>query len=417
MPRRQRRKPLAQLEHGTRIYAPSAGEARFRVIAVDPVSNKRIAYKCPTEEQARAKAREFDQFVAQSAPIRDRREDGPRTVARLAQSYVDLHLSTLSLRYREKQQYLIRRWIVPVIGVRTVTAWTPADSARVLAAVRSAGLSDALVQDVGGAMRGLVTHARRLRWLTSLSEDPMWMVRYAKTASVQGATALYVPRASLPTDKDCEALFDAMRSVGHERWATAMNLAHRSGLRWGELIALTPADIEFAPSRVVHVRRAVEQGARGPAAYKPPKNGKARTSIFPRSLVDELRDLVHDASERGGRAALLFPSQSGGIMRRTTFQSIWIRAADDAGWPMTSPLRRSAGYGSTNKGWRWTGSAKWSPHDLRHVAACWMLFDVGLDPAIVADKMGHSDPAFTIKRYVGIRGDADATATSATENW
>lgn len=59
--------------------------------------------------------------------------------------------------------------------------------------------SDALVHDIGGAKRGVVTHARRLRWLTRLGEDPMWMVRYAKTASVQGEASIYVPRASLPT--------------------------------------------------------------------------------------------------------------------------------------------------------------------------------------------------------------------------
>ena len=43
--------------------------------------------------------------------------------------------------------------------------------------------------------------------------------------------------------------------------------------------------------------------------------------------------------------------------------------------------------------------------------------NVGLDPAIVADKLGHADPAFTIKRYIGIRGDADATATRLTDAW
>jgi hypothetical protein len=27
-----------------------------------------------------------------------------------------------------------------------------------------------------------------------------------------------------------------------------------------------------------------------------------------------------------------------------------------------------------------------------------MLFDLGLDPAVVADKLAHVDPAFTIRR-------------------
>ena len=417
MPSRYRKKPLAQLEHGTRIYSPSAGEPRHRVVSTDPTSGGRVFAKCPTEEAARQKAREFEHLVAQGAPIPLPGEEGPRTVERLAASYVGEHLAGLSLRYREKHEYLLRRWILPRIGKRTVSAWTPSDSSAVILAVRKAGVSDALVQDVGSAMRALVTHGRRLRWLTAQSQDPMWMVRYAKTAAVQGAPSIYVPRASLPIDEQCDALFDAMEAQGHRRWATAMRLTHRSGLRWGELIALQAGDIAFEPVRVVHVRRAVEQGASGPPSLKPPKNGKVRTTIFPKSLVDELRALVEEVTWSTGDGGLLFASASGRIIRRSNFQQIWIRAADLAGWPMTTPLQRSAGYGERNNGWRWTGAAKWSPHDLRHVAACWMLFDLGLDPAVVADKFGHADPAFTMKRYIGIRGDADAAAMTVTDQW
>lgn len=417
MPTSYRKKPFAQLEHGTRIYAPSPREERYRVVASDPVSGERIFVKCRTEEQARAKARELEQFIAQSAPIRDPHEIGPRTVERLAARYTDDHLSGLSMRFREKQTYLLRRWVLPRIGHTKVTAWTPADSSAVIASVRRAGSSDALVQDVGAVMRALVTHARRLRWLTAQSEDPMWMVRYAKKSAVQGASAVYVPRSALPTDEDCNALFNAMEDLGHHRWAVAMRLVHRTGLRWGELAALQAHDIEFEPARIVHVRRAVEQPTRGPASLKTPKNGKTRTTIFPKSLTGDLRELVDETVESDGPEGLLFRSASGRIIRRSNFQQVWIRTADRAGWPMATPLRRSAGYGEAHKGWRWTGAAKWSPHDLRHVAACWMLFDLRLDPAVVADKLGHADPNFTIKRYIGVRGDADAAAMAVTNDW
>jgi len=412
----RRKKPLAQLEHGTRIYAPSSAKARYRVVANDPVSGERIFVTLRTEEEARAKARELEQFIAHAAPTRDSKELGPRTVQRLADRYVEEHLSTVSTRFREKQQHLLKRWVLPYLAARTVTAWTPADSAAVLNAARRAGMSDATVQDIGSVLRALVTHARRLRWLTVQSEDPMWMVRYAKTAAVQGNTALYVPRSSLPTDDDCNRLFTALEALGHQRWATAMRLTHRSGLRWGELIALTPADLDFA-QRVVHVRRAVEQASSGPPALKLPKNNRTRTTIFPKSLTAELLALAEATVAERGANGLLFPTRTGELVRRSSFQTIWVRAADTAGWPMTTPLQRSAGYGEKNKGWRWTGAAKWSPHDLRHAAACWMLFDLKLDPAVVADKLGHADPNFTIKRYIGVRGDADAAAMCATEDW
>lgn len=409
-----RKKPLAQFEHGTRIYAPSSGETRYRVVTTD-TAGQRVFVKCRTEEDARAKARELEQFLAQAAPIRDPGGD-VRTVARLAERYTADHLAGLSTRFREKQAYVLRRWVLPHLADKTVTAWTPADSAAVITAARAAGSSDATVQDVGAAMRALVTHARRLRWLTAQSEDPLWTVRYAKRSSIQGAATIYVPRSSLPTDEDCNRLFAALEHLGHPRWATAMRLAHRSGVRWGELIALQARDLSFDP-RVVRVRRAVEQPTRGPAALKTPKNGKTRTTIFPKSLTAELEALADSTERAHGPEGLLFPTATGDIVRRSNFQPIWVRAADAAGWPMETPLTRSAGYGEKNKGWRWTGSAKWTPHDLRHVAACWMLFDLKLDPAVVADKLGHADPNFTIRRYIGVRGDADQAANNATEDW
>jgi hypothetical protein len=163
MARRYRKKPLVQFEHGTRVYAPSDGESRYRVVASDPASGERIFAKVATEDQARSKAREFEQLLAHAAPIRDPRSEAPRTVSHLADRYSADHLAGLSLRYREKQEYVLRRWVLPHLGELHVTQWTPADSMAVLAAVRAAGRSDALVQDVGATMRALVTHARRRR--------------------------------------------------------------------------------------------------------------------------------------------------------------------------------------------------------------------------------------------------------------
>ncbi|MCU1499714.1 MAG: integrase family protein [Acidimicrobiales bacterium] len=245
----------------------------------------------------------------------------------------------------------------------------------------------------------------------------MWLVSYSSKATTQGESAVYVPRSTLPTDAQCADLFAAMADKGDARWALAMRLAHRSGLRWGELTGLQAADVEIERHRIIHVRRAVEQTSAGPPTLKLPKNGRIRTTIFPKSLTDDLSVLVDDVTATVGPTGLLFPNRTGGLARRSSFQQVWIKAADAAGWPMASPLRRSAGYGEGNKGWRWTGAAEWTVHDLRHAAACWMLFDLHLDPAVVAEKLGHADPAFTVKRYVGVRGNPDEQATLLTDGW
>jgi hypothetical protein len=31
--------------------------------------------------------------------------------------------------------------------------------------------------------------------------------------------------------------------------------------------------------------------------------------------------------------------------------------------------------------------------------------------------LGHADPTFTIKRYIGVRGDPDTAAIAVTDGW
>lgn len=342
------RKPVAVFEHGTRIYAPVDGERRHRIVARDPATGERIFVAAGTEPEARLRAREIEERLDAAASIREP-DRWSRTVEDLARRYVDDHLTSKSNRYREKHQYLLRAWILPAIGSRPVIEWNSAESDRVLASVRRAGRSDALVQDVGSAMRALVTYARRLRWLTARDDDPMWLVSYSTKSTRQGETATFIPRSTLPTDDQCAALFDAMADQGQPRWALAMRLVHRSGLRWGELTGLQADDIELEPNRIVHVRRAVEQTSAGPPTLKRPKNGKTRTTFFPKSLADDLAQLVDDVTADHGPTGLLFPNWSGGLARRSSFQQVWIKAADAAGWPMTAPFAAPPATASTTR--------------------------------------------------------------------
>ena len=247
-------------------------------------------------------------------------------------------------------------------------------------------------------MRALVTYAHKARWLPR-SLDPMWLVSYSPAAEYQGQANGFVPREALPTDEECAALFAAMSDLGETGWALAMRLKHRCGARWGELIALRPVDLEFTPHRVVRIERAVEQSGAG-LALKSTKNQHKRWSTFPASLTGDLREHADKVSATYGSDALLFPEANAAFAERRKFQRLWVRAAVRAGWPMKSP-----------------GAARWHPHDLRHVAACWMLFDVKLDPAVVSMMLGHANPAFTLSRYVGTRGDSKVNAIALTDAW
>ena len=390
----RRRKPLVSYEYGTRVYAPSEGEPRHRVVATD-ADGQRLFAKFSSEDAARQRAREIEGRLASSVLLPGR-ANAPTTVGGLIDRYL-VSLSSRSIRYAERQEYLLRMWVRPVLGDHALSAWTPSDSEAVLDRARRP-LAPSTVQNVGSAMRALVTFAFKNRWIPR-EADPMWLVRYSPTAEIQGQAIGYVARSSLPTDEECNRLFKALDAAEQPIWALAMRLKHRSGLRWGELIALRPVDLDFDSQRVVRVHRAVEQSRQG-LAIKGTKNRQRRVSTFPASLVEPLEAWSHRVEREHGSEGLLFPGTDGGFANRRTFQRIWARAARDAGWPMK---RKTA--------------AVWHPHDLRHVAACWLLFDVHLDPAVVATLLGHANAAFTLSRYVGVRGDLSSTVTAATEDW
>lgn len=394
MPRRKYAKPIATFEHGTKVYGPSEAEPRYRVISKD-ATGTRVFARFHVEGDARDHARAVELALSTTACVPGRL-GAPVTVGQLIDRYL-ANLGSRSTRYVERQEYLLRMWVRPVLGDRPLDSWTSSDSEQVLDRARDQ-LAQVTVQNVGSAMRSLVTFAFKNRWLTRDS-DPMWLVRYSPTPDHQGEAIGFVERSSLPTDEQCEALFQALVEHGHPTWALAMRLKHRSGVRWGELIALRPCDLDFSPQRIVRIGRAVEQSQQG-LAIKPTKNRQRRTSVFPASLVAPLKLLSTATEHAGGSDALLFPGNDGGYANRRTFQRHWARAANTAGWPMKSAT-----------------ASVWHPHDLRHVAACWLLFDVGLDPAAVSRLLGHANASFTMSQYVGVRGDLDSLATRATDAW
>ena len=379
--RTYRKKPLVVFENGTRIYSPSSGEARFRVVALN-VDGGRAFAKFDDEDSARRHARRLDEDLSRYGRLAN--ATAPVTVGELARRYL-ASLGAMSVRYQERQAWVVRCWIVPHLGDLALRQWTSGASEELLAVAR-ATLAPATVQNIGSTMRSLVTFASKHRWL-SRDDDPMWRVSYSPRPEHQGQVVGYIPRDSLPTDQQCNELFVALEDLSHPKWALAMRLKHRSGLRWGELIALRPCDVDVQPHRIVRVERAVEQSPLG-RRIKTTKNRQQRYSVYPASLTTALTRHIDEVRSQNGDDGLLFAGPDGGFAERKWFLRIWWRAARAADWPAKGKQ-----------------AAAWHPHDLRHSAACWMLFDLRWDPAVVALLLGHANANFTLTRYVGVRGD------------
>jgi integrase len=114
-----------------------------------------------------------------------------------------------------------------------------------------------------------------------------------------------------------------------------------TGLRWGEAIALTVADVEFLKRRITVHRNAVQVGQEFEVGQT--KGKENRTVPVAASVLSRL------ATRCEGKAAddLLFPARAGGYLKRPSY--------DETGWFNRAVERAEV--------------QRITPHDLRHTCA------------------------------------------------
>jgi integrase len=157
-----------------------------------------------------------------------------------------------------------------------------------------------------------------------------------------------------------------------------------TGLRWGEAIALTVADVEFLKRRISVHRNAVQVGQKFEVGQT--KGKENRTVPVAASVLSRL------AARCEGRSAddLLFPARGGGYLKRPSY--------DETGW-FNRAVERAQVQTIT-------------PHDLRHTCAS-LAVSSGANVLAVSRMLGHNDPSVTLRIYADLfDSDLDAVAVN-----
>ena len=395
---------VVELGYGITVYPDREEKGRWRAVWYE--DGKRQQCEAGTEQKLAAKLEKVTERLEADAP------NMKRPGADLIRHYLDPDRLPVDERWSRKhadtQRRLCERFAAPVIDAVTCqdiktghtqkivnAAPTPGEGNRVhrmISALVSAGLE-------GGYLAS--PRLAKVHWQAGDRELP------APQVTVAGESGLWVGPAEIPAGGDIGKLGRALAAGRHgERDELMVNTAAYSGLRWGELAALTIAQVDQA-DRVITVDRKVVEVA-GHLYVEAPKCRKYRRTIYPRRTPDgyplagRLAARIEEAraeQEAGTNPlGLIFPSPKGKHWRSSNFnRGVLQRAYLAIGW-------RDA-----------EGNGRWTWHSLRHVFCTTALFVWKLDPTDVSRMAGHANYRITLDMYVGSTAGVLDRARQATD--
>ena len=395
---------VVELGYGITVYPAREESGRWRAVWYE--DGKRQQCEAGTEQKLAAKLEKVTERLEADAP--NMKLPG----AALIRHYLDPDRLPVDERWSRKhadtQRRLCERFAAPVIDAVTCQDIKTGHTQKIVNAAPTPGegnrvhrMISALVS--AGLESGYLANPRlaKVHWQAGDRELP------APQVTVAGESALWVDPAEIPAGSDIGKLGRALAAGRHgERDELMANTAAYSGLRWGELAALTIAQVDQA-DRVITVDRKVVEVA-GHLYVEAPKCRKYRRTIYPRRtpdgypLAERLAARIEEARAEQGAGTnplgLIFPSPKGKHWRSSNFNRNVLKRAYLA------------------VGWRdGNGNGRWTWHSLRHVFCTTALFAWKLDPTDVSRMAGHANYRITLDMYVGSTAGVLDRARQATD--
>ena len=247
----------------------------------------------------------------------------------------------------------------------------PADVRALLGLLRSRGASTSEIRKTRAALSALFATAVEDGLLRS---NPIQGARVPAARSTEGALDEH---AKALTREELALLLASIP----EDWRLFFELLAHSGLRISEAVGLTWEHLDLGDSPRIKVREQVYRGRR-----RRLKSGAGRRDI-PLSAGMAARVLAYRRDSFRGPQAPVFRSPRGGPL-----------SPPNVGRDVLHPAREVAGM-------PWV-----TFHSFRHTCAS-LLFEAGRNVKQVAEWLGHTDPAFTLRTYVHLMdagvGDAE----------
>lgn len=285
---------------------------------------------------------------------------------------------TIAASTYDRYRVAVHSQLIPQYGGTKIADLTPAQLRAGVQGMVRAGYADATVRHVYGVLRTALKAA--------VDDDLIPKTPFRNVKLPQ-----YRPKMRALSEDEARALLGVAASTRRE---ALYALALRSGMREGELSALMWKDVDLVRGEIA-VSRSVDTHRKG-NGWGTTKTGERRTIELHASTVakleahrkitaaERLRSRIWEPPQEG---ELVFPNRRGRVTRRTSLMRDFHRDLQSAGLPH---IRF---------------------HDLRHTAASLML-RAGEPVHVVAQILGHKDPAMTLRRYSHVLSGQQAQAAA-----
>jgi integrase len=356
---------LSQTVAGTKRER-SKGVWELRVyLGRDPLTGKPRQLSRTYRGGAREAGKELSRLVADTA---DGRHGGSNaTVAKLLDDWLEDAERRLSPVTMANYRHVVKTYLRKQLGSIRLDRLGAHDLDRLYRDLERSGQSPYAIRQVHAAMRAALGQGRRWGWVRE------------NVAELARPTPIPQKRLTTPTPAEVLALSEAIDPDDPDL-AIIVLLAALTGCRRGELCALRWTDVDWATS-VLEVRRSFVVAA-GTVHEKAPKSGQARTVTLDPLAIALLKRLRALQLTRAAHTRLASPEDG------------WLLSIEGHGRKPRRPdavgaeLRRLSRKAGTPLGL----------HTLRHYAAS-ELVGGGTDVRTVANRLGHADPAFTLRVY------------------
>ncbi len=315
------------------------------------------------------------------------------TVAQYICSWLAAVRPNLAPSSYRRYEGLMDHQVIPYIGAVPIAKLRPLHVQQLYARLRAEGRADGK----GGLSPRTLLHVHRV-----LSEALRQAVRW-QIVSRNVCEAVEAPQARgkeirPPSPEETRRLLELAREEDSVL-GDAVILAIHSGLRLGEVLGLSWADVDPERGHVI-VRRSLQYLPGEGLAFREPKTARSnRTLPLGAAALEALKHLRRRQVEE--RLAV-GPAYDGGDL---VF-------ADPLGRSIP-PYRLSQRFAS----WlRRTGVAPMRFHDLRHTHAT-LLLARGVHPKVVSERLGHASIAITLDTYSHVLPTLQEEAARDLDAW